>query len=141
MKNIDIMKKKYYIIGTILAVIGYSVLIVSFIMFGYFSKKSVMNDGDFTNYITVFFVLFPIGGLLGAIGTFIIIKGKSIRYNNTINRFFNKYNNVCPNCNNYIEYNMLFCPKCGKELKKECMLCGTFNDNSNDYCTKCGNKL
>ena len=36
---------------------------------------------------------------------------------------------------------MLFCPKCGKELKKECMLCGTFNDNSNDYCTKCGNKL
>lgn len=53
----------------------------------------------------------------------------------------NANDEVCPNCNDKVEENEIFCSNCGTQLKKKCTNCNTVNQTKNNFCKNCGTKL
>lgn len=47
----------------------------------------------------------------------------------------------CPYCGAETEKDSMFCPECGKQLKKTCSSCGETVDGDSKYCDNCGIKL
>lgn len=132
------LRKKLLLIGLPLAIIGF---IGTFICFALFIINGSNSTGFSTKFLVPFLLIIPcfaiggIGSSIASLGFKIIITGYT---SNLINE---TVGNNCPYCGSNINSETYFCPKCGKEIKKECSNCKHINNNQNDYCEKCGTKL
>lgn len=127
------LRKKLIAIGLSLAIFGGLGTLICFISF------ATVRDHNTALIpfciIMPMFVIMVVGISLVSYGLKIIVTGY------TTNLIDETVGNNCPNCNNTISSESLFCVKCGAKIKKECSNCKHLNSLKNDFCEKCGNKL
>jgi hypothetical protein len=47
----------------------------------------------------------------------------------------------CPRCGSQLYPGFIFCPNCGKRLKRKCPKCEVYVDLDHKYCPNCGNQM
>lgn len=140
-------RKVMKIVGPICMVIGFGLIIFSFMTF-------------FNNPQGII-IPFILGGVSLMIGTYCINLGfrKNIRsytasqdapiIKDTVDYIANESalsnlvgsSNICPKCGEHNEEDAKFCDKCGTKLVNVCPNCGTENKADAKFCSNCGKEL
>lgn len=48
---------------------------------------------------------------------------------------------TCPQCEQWVNMDDVYCPKCGYELAETCADCGNQIEENNKFCDKCGAEI
>lgn len=134
------LRKKLFIAGGICSVVGFLGLITCFILFAT-AGFGAFGDNGFTARVLVPFCLFPVFGLFAGVGTWLIRIGFSILVGGEGSKFIDKTMNHRCECGYTIKDGDLFCPNCGKVVRKTCPNCGTPQEPGAQFCKKCGTKI
>ena len=135
------LKSTLLLIGLPLAIIGFGGVFVCFALFATAGFDAFGPNG-FTPRILVPFLLFIPCGVVGAIGARLASLGfKIVVTGYTTNLIDEVVGNNCPHCGAEYSAASRFCPKCGRQVRKECPHCQHINSHKNAYCEKCGHKL
>ena len=135
------IRKQLLVWGTVAAVVGFVLLIVSIVSFvtiGFDSGGFGFNPLR----IALSFVGFIISSAISSLGITAINAGLAIVVAGITTDVLD-VNQYCPNCHDIVEPHEIFCNKCGYDLRadKKCPDCGRQNDFDDEFCTNCGTKL
>ena len=129
------LKRKLLGIGLPMAIFGFLGVLACFVlmpvgaMYGFFNPMFIP-------------VIFLPCGLIAGFGMSIASMGFRIGIAGyTSNLIDDTVGNNCPNCEDKVDADEMFCSKCGFQVKKECPNCKTLNSHKDNFCKKCGKEL
>ncbi len=136
------VRKKLIIAGTIITVISILIVVGAFIAFVMVGVNAVDNASDFKmiNVVTPM-IFFLIGGILLSIGSVILKAGLAIFIGGETSSFVDRTINKRCECGNTITSDQMFCPKCGRPVRRVCPHCNAVLEPSDTFCRKCGHKV
>lgn len=155
-------KTSFVVIGILLIIVGIIMFIISAIQLYVVQTTTThwaegfMQDyqerTNATNSIPcyMFMILSVIMVIAGIIMLCIKPKANIVFAPNSYNTSNLQSITYCPNCNNQVNLNDIFCKNCGYNLKqinqnvtleKTCSNCGQVNKQGSKFCIKCGNHL
>jgi hypothetical protein len=137
-----IANANYSILGTVVAVIG--------IIFWLVVTSWIWVDSDertTSNWMRIFYVFIGLVPVVGWIIYLIVRPSETIDeiYWGDLERRYLKYEakdlGDCPRCGSQLYPGFIFCPNCGKRLKRKCPKCEVYVDLDHKYCPNCGNQM
>lgn len=96
---------------------------------------------EFPIGILISLIFFIIGGIGLSISIMAVEAGFSIVVAGVASKTLD-VSQYCPNCNDRVDENEIFCNTCGHNLRaKKLCDCGNQNDLNDKFCRKCGKDL
>lgn len=137
-----IAEANYNMLGTVLAFVN--------IVFWIVVTSWIWVDSDertTSKWIRLFYVIIGIIPVIGWIIYLIVRPTETIDeiYWGDLERRYLKYEakdlGDCERCGTQLYPGFIFCPNCGKRIKRKCSNCEVYVDLEYKYCPNCGNKM
>lgn len=155
-------KTSFVVIGILLIIVGVIMFLISAVQFydvqtttthwaeGFMQDYQARTNATNSIPCYMFMILSVIMVIAGIIMLCIKPKANIVVASNSYNTANLQSTIYCPNCNNQINLNDIFCMNCGYNLKlinqkvileMTCSKCGQVNKQESKFCIKCGNHL
>ena len=133
------------VVGAVFALIGAAMLILfrttfADVYLGEYQDYPLTITFRYGWMISLTALLIAAVGLIGS-AAYNILSVRSIEKSHAEDTAARQMTVVCPFCRENILYTQRFCPKCGREQKRDCPWCGAENPILGKVCVNCGKEF